>query len=127
MLPSEILDRAADIIVRDGWIQGSYYRPAEYDYEFDDEVNRQRDIKAAATAPCCQAGAIARAAHGVAWQPTPFPALTLIEARVKAEGYMQLHLGVTSAICWNDEAGRTAEEVVEALRCAAALARREGE
>lgn len=131
MKPSEILDKAADIIVRDGWWQGAYYKEPSTDLPAG-EIWRWADDEARRTAPCCQAGAISRAAFGVAWADT----LAQVDhvqggAYSRADGYMRRYahktFGDTSPIAWNDEPERTAEEVVEALRGAAELAREAGE
>lgn len=124
MKPSEVLDTAANIIVRDGWYQGAYYKEAE-------EATVADDLRAAGTAPCCQAGAIGRAVSGVAWYPYT-PSTSLTEEQVLMEDaerfmirYVRTTFGVSSPIDWNDQPGTTAGQVVEALRGAARMARAE--
>ncbi len=118
MKPSEILDSAANIILRDGWHQGDFYKiPNPYtNAEEEEEANR--------TGPCCQDGALQRAVWGRAWHSgrhckPEFPAYW------EAREYMDRHLG-QDPIYWNDHLASTREEVVEALRSAAELARSEG-
>jgi len=122
MKPSEILDAAANIVLRDGWHQGTYFAVEPEDpQDVQDEKNR--------TAPCCQAGAISRAAYGMAW--VTYPRTTDIDlqrlgAHAKAGHYMGQYIrrvhGATP-IEWNDRPERTAGEVVAALRGAADDAR----
>jgi hypothetical protein len=118
---SEVLDSAANIILRDGWNQDSYFKLGGD----EDESNK--------SGPCCQAGAISRAAFGYAWVNHGGVSykFELHEARRKADYYMARYLlhtrGESSPICWNDDPERTAEEVVAALRGAAELAREAGE
>lgn len=132
MKPSEILDTAANIIIRDGWNQGVYYKTVSYSPnddaypDLDDEANR--------TAPCCQAGAISRAIFGKAWtsfstHPDPSSAWTVkASADNYANRYIRLrHKGVKGAIEFNDLPTTTADDVVAALRGAAQLAREGGE
>jgi len=135
MKPSEVLDRAADIIIRDGWLQGHYYLEVDWEDCADDRA--ELDRKARESAPCCQAGAISRAAYGVAWRS----AWRRLDERVseaqkfaaaKAEGYMQQYVrevlgSRVSSIAWNDAPDTTAEDVIDALRGAAGLARASGE
>lgn len=141
MKPSEILDNAANILLRDGWHQGMYYE--EVNYTGGTAEDYQAASKAAnQTAPCCQAGAITRAAFGYAWVgfPKPNELATLHDRRerdaavAKANGYMRdlvFSLGegeeYTSTVAWNDAPGRTKDEVVAALRAAAERARAAGE
>lgn len=127
MKASEALDKAADILLRDGWYQGQFFRYLRGD-------SNPMIAPENKTAPCCQDGAINRAVYGLA-----FPSMqalgreeTVAEAKlVKAAAtymgkYVYAHHGQTSAIHWNDQAGRKKKEVVAALRGAAELARAEG-
>jgi len=129
MKPSEVLDKAADIIIRDGWMQGDFYLTTNGSGRYWDEQE-------AKSAPCCQFGAINRAVWGYAWAPSRVAEQwggPNMWVAAKAEGYInryvQENLGLLGigAVHWNDEDGRTAEEVVAALRAAAELARQEGE
>lgn len=131
---SEVLDKAATIVENDGWYQGEYYQGADYtlgeDYDVQDERARQKN-------PCCQRGAISRAATGYAWvsyrERSEFPDGLFVAIKV-ADEYMNRYVHETlgfpkehgSAIAWNDESARSAVEVAAALRGAAALARSEG-
>lgn len=127
MKASEALDKAADILLRDGWHQGHFfkYKPGSVSPMTDPENK---------TAPCCQDGAIARAIWGYAF--VSHLALgreeTVAEANLarSAQGFMSkyvyAHHGQTSPIHWNDQVGRKKKEVVAALRGAAELARAEG-
>lgn len=123
MKPSDVLDKAAEIIIRDGWYQGEYFETPD-DPADRDQANR--------TAPCCQAGAISRAAHGVAWL-IGWDAVDRAEshARYRAERYMRDYIraryGTRSSVEWNDTVARDADEVVTALRGAAEEARRAGQ
>lgn len=122
MKPSEILDKAADIIIRDGWHQGAYFK-------VDRNDTAEEDAARAMTAPCCQEGAIMRAAFGSAW-PRMWEARTNQEKR-KASGYMNAYVqgttGNYSAIAWNDLSTTTKDDVVYALRQSANEAREAGE
>ncbi|WP_432112824.1 DUF6197 family protein [Streptomyces sp. S1] len=125
MKPSEILDAAANIILRDGWHQGTYFAFEPHDpREVCEEKNR--------TAPCCQAGAISRAAFGVALREGGLKEAT--DARVlafsRASHYMLWHVQQTynvTPIEWNDRPTTTKDDIVTALRGAADDARRAGE
>lgn len=131
MKASEVLDKAADIVVRDGWIQGQYYREADLVGVGDDDGYLERDAEAKKSAPCCQAGAVCRALFGVAWRPYGMGDYNAQLARGRAEFFMQRYVkdvfGADSAIEWNDRATTTAEDVTAALRGAAELAREAGE
>lgn len=120
MKASDVLDKAADIIIRDGWCQGEYYKSS---MSMDDEVDAL--VK---HAPCCQAGAIYRAIWGKAWAATHIVGIPEADRVTldEASHYMKVHLRVDSPIAWNDAEGRTAGEVIAALRAAAELARRDG-
>lgn len=132
--PSEALDAAADIIFRDGWVQGMYYREPQYVPRQTLAESRGAAEKAKRTAPCCQEGAINRAIYGLAWVNSidrrQLPD-TITQISDGARRYMHEHIretfGAASPIDWNDRTGRTAEEVVQALRDAAVLARSRGE
>lgn len=136
MKPSEVLDKAADIIERDGWIQGAYYREVDRGADLstwnldDDDANR--------TAPCCQAGGVARAVCGWAWpgghgggkrRRTPEGSVLIH----KATGYMNRYVAALTGddamtgVSYNDAPGRTAGEMTTALRAAAGQARAAGE
>lgn len=125
MKPSEILDKAADIIVRDGWHQGSYF-------ETDPNATAEEDAELAKTAPCCQDGAILRAVYGTAW-PTTWqhgesdPKKEKMAADEYMIGYVKKAYGVGSPIAWNDRSTTTKDDVVTALRGAANNAREAGE
>lgn len=124
MKPSEILDKAADIVIRDGWIQGAYFL-------VDHADTPEQDTERAKTAPCCQEGAVMRAAYGSAWL-SPFQVEgSLYGAKRKASGYMNKYIAGTtgeySAIAWNDLSTTTKDDVVYALRQSANYAREAGE
>lgn len=147
MLPSEILDNAANIILRDGWWQGTYYKEVDYDEaisaapegESESAALRKASEVAEKTAPCCQEGAINRAACGYAWLSSERRLTTPredVKARDEAVRWMRQYLNATesldgaevrSAVSWNDHPDTTAEKVVAALRAAAELARNGGE
>lgn len=102
---ADVLDRAADIIERNGWWRKSYY-----------------DFGAVGSKPkcelaCCARGAINLAANG----RTPDRLSNLGEDALHA---LERYLGISgehpdSVADWNDEPGRTVEEVIAALRGAA--------
>lgn len=129
MKPSEILDKAAEIIERDGWIQGKYYQTDRHNPKSDQAANEH--------GPCCQAGAISRAAYGTAWASYAERAdnREAQEASSRADRYMRLYLvregkavgEHASPIEWNDRPNRTADEVTAALRGAAEMARTNGD
>ena len=135
MLPSEILDNAANILLRDGWWQGTYYKEPDLVVDTDEDmlaISRTADQ----TAPCCQEGAINRAAIGYAWFSSERRRTASQEdtrARDEAVRWMRRYVEEQSAgtwrspVAWNDESDRTVDEVVEALRGAAELARNHGE
>ncbi len=121
MKPSEILDQAANTLLRDGWYQGEYYK--------DDGTSA-----ANRSGPCCQEGAISRAAFGYAYvdylNSVRDQSEALRKAQDDASRYMRNFVcqdGHRSSIDFNDAPGRTREEVVNALRGAAAYARLAGE
>ena len=132
---SELLDKAAQIVETDGWYQGEFYRPVKYEGEFETEY-QEKDEAARKSAPCCQSGAISRAATGFAWlsfrERREFPE-NVIQAGRRAEGFMNeyvqevLRFGAGSAVSWNDQPERTADEVAAALRGAAGMARAAGD
>jgi len=100
-----ILDKAADVIERNGWYQGSY---------FNEVAGR-----APADCPVCTYGAIHIAAFG-----EPTPVLETEESAMgeanRAVNVLRKYLGITSVgAVWNDASDRTAEQVITALRGAA--------
>lgn len=121
--PSEALDKAVEIIERDGWNQGEYYRtprPVE-----DYEENTRLDEEAKRSAPCCQRGAIIRALTGT-WKTITEMSHADAETVLRAHGYCRQLTGY-HPIEWNDAPDRTKEEVVDMLKRAAELAREAGE
>ena len=111
--PAEVLDAAADRIERDGWHQGDFFADQPSLPSFD-ESDIARVLKAKPQ-PCCVMGALIAEADGD---------MELAEDR--AGRLLELHLGlsyISQVPQWNDEAGRTKEEVVAALRAAAAKER----
>lgn len=123
MKPSEALDKAVEIIERDGWIQGEYYRtprPVQ-----DHEENARLDEEARRSAPCCQRGAVIRALTGT-WKSINEISGADSETMLRAHGYCRQLTG-GHPIEWNDAPGRTKEEVVDMLKRAAELAREAGE
>jgi hypothetical protein len=95
---ADLLDKAADIIERDGWCQGKYASDPE-------------------TGPCCALGAIRRAATG-----TAFPACDDDWDAITNAGRALARLtGFVPG--WNDTQGRQAVEVTAALHAAAEKAR----
>jgi hypothetical protein len=117
--PADTLQRAAEHLERHGWTQGAYYA----DYSSD-------------TPPACVIGALAIAAYGY---PNPDPFSDEFDPDsadsdgwhrfVTAEQHLHTHLGLRpidpdstdpeTLDDWNDADGRTAAEVITALRAAA--------
>jgi hypothetical protein len=122
--PSEVLDRAADLIEPEGaWTQ--FIAAAEAPLADPDDVPTDEDgdiIEPDETAPemrCwCATGAIWKAAN-----LGPFPAAPMAEA---ATDFVRQVVGY-SVTSWNDAPERTQAEVVAALRKAADLARADGQ
>lgn len=116
MLTSEILDKAADVIERNGWTQGDWY-----------DVDARGDSR---ECPVCALGAINVAGGSL---PDEFPdgprraaALVLADRLGVLEDALSYGLSNTVGRDWNDVAGRTAEEVVAELRAAVASEREAG-
>jgi hypothetical protein len=123
MKPSEALDKAAEIIERDGWTQGVYYlEPAPTG---DYEENIRRDEEARRSAPCCQRGAIVRALAGT-WKALFALSKGERDTVRTAHGFCREVTG-GHPVEWNDAPGRTKEEVIDMLKSAASLARKAGE
>lgn len=102
--PEDVLELAASILEREGWIQGYAHRDGRY----------------------CAWGAITVAAGGRYDSVDDF---RLLEA--PSEGLVQhaailleTYLNDREIATWNDESGRTKQEVVDALRLAAKLRQR---
>jgi hypothetical protein len=108
---SEVLDLSADAIQSRGWIQSKGWN-------------------AVGGGPVCLEGGI-MAALGMTWQNTDLPdsdeefaELSACPAYVAVKEYLGDVLGEHySLFNWNDMSVRTAEEVVEVLRSAAAVER----
>jgi hypothetical protein len=121
--PSEALDKAVEVIERDGWIQGAYYREPPVDLPHAEYVTAEAEGRK--SAPCCQRGAIVRAVTGTWRSLSVLPEVDRDTIR-GAHGYCRQVAG-KHPIEWNDDPGRTKEEVVEMLKSAAGLARNNGE
>ena len=106
--PAEVLEAAADRIERDGWYRGDFFADPPPYFNVDDIAR----ILIATPKPCCVSGAlIAEVGH--------YDTDT-------AERLLMQHLGlrwIDELPRWNDAPGRTKEEVVAALRAAAAKER----
>lgn len=127
---SDTLSKAADILERDGWLQGAYYKEPEVVYAYP-ELDPAADEEARRTAPCCQRGAISRAVFGSAYVVSAYGSPVGYGSDFYAafryfDEYMMYERGVEGTVAWNDAPGRTKGEVVEALRGAAGKARGEG-
>jgi hypothetical protein len=113
MKTSEVLNRAADVIQRDGWYQGGYSPDA--DKAMTTLVGR----------PVCALGAIHVAADEwllwfedlQCWAGGRTP-VTDVVAKILARHIDHPDLFIPA---WNDHEGRTAAEVIEALRAAAII------
>lgn len=104
---ADVLDGAADIIERNGWWRQYYYDPGS-----------QLPMRDCAV---CARGAINLAANGK--NPN-----RLSDVGQDALRALERYLGISgeyphSVADWNDKPGRTAEEVIAALRGAAAAER----
>ena len=136
MKPSDVLESAANIILRDGWWQGSYFKIPPVTGGGDlaglgfTESYKASEEEANRSAPCCQDGAISRAATGWAW-PNGKAAFESCASAAQAAKWMRRYTEANfeerSPIAWNDAHGRTKEDVVAALRGAAEMAREAGE
>lgn len=123
MKPSEALDKAVEIINRDGWIQGEYYRTPRPVQDHEESVRLDEEAKR--SAPCCQRGAVIRALTGT-WKSINEMSDPDEKTMLRAHGYCR-QLTNNHPIEWNDAEGRTKEEVVDMLKRAAELAREAGE
>lgn len=101
MNSADVLDRAAEIIEHNGWAQGQYFVP-----EFG---------KAPEDCRVCAIGAINVALYAA--KPTVLPSQ---ERTFPLSSVVEWYLDVYDLAEWNDAKDRTAEEVIAALRGAAA-------
>lgn len=110
---ADILDKAADHLNRVGWMQGYLY----------DEV--QAEEKARQDCPACAVGAINTVVYGT--PSYPIYEQQIRDTAVAAETVLAEHLGlgILTIPQWNDDAERTAEQVVQAFRDTAASLRAE--
>ena len=119
MEASEILSKAAEILERDGWHQGSYYKIPDKQWTPTSEM-----VEAAETAPVCSMGALYRAVSGSA-SLHPTVKLAQDEWRANAKGLgeatkrLAKQIGTDCIIDWNDEVGRSKEDVILAFKKAA--------
>lgn len=105
MSTADTLDEAADIIERNGWTQGDYHRP--------DGSKPPRDWPVDTTGALNLALGADTPSHDI--QPDS-----------SAEVALMRYLGIEYVPGWNDAEGRTVEEVIAALRGAAAAEREAG-
>jgi hypothetical protein len=105
-----VLDGAAAHIDTVGWHQGRMYDSGQADAGTPVEQCR-----------VCAIGAVYAAIHGVPRAGVEGPALTLA---IAAENALEGHLD-GSVVAWNDEQGRTKDDVTTALRATAASLRGE--
>ena len=137
MKPSEALEAAANIVLRDGWWQGAWFEYARPIAGEETGALTARDDEANQAGPCCQDGAISRAVTGWACPGASADAAGLLDnstrfrVRARATHFMREHVrrvhGIDSPITWNDLASTTSDDVVAALRGAAEDAREAGE
>lgn len=113
MKTSEILDRAADLIERNGWTRDEWYK--------------RRRAEDPRDCPVCAGGALDAAAGCDPGEPEYSPALIAaigaFAARVDPAFDPAAAYGYGTVANWNDAPGRTAEDVVRELRAAAATER----
>lgn len=130
MKASEVLESAANIILRDGWNQNAYFLNPDISTLTPDQCGAAVD-EANQSAPCCQEGAICRAGTGWAFYggkaTTYDQRLAVRRATSWMERYVYANYQQRSPIAWNDLPSTTKEEVVAALRGAAEMARAAGE
>ena len=102
----EVLERAADKIERDGWAQG----------DKDGVIPRE-------SVGHCASTAITETCYGK--DDTWLVEASMFGVMTEAESALEVAIGgndISSIFEWNDEPGRTAEEVIAMLRaCAASL------
>jgi hypothetical protein len=111
MTPADLTQAAsdlyatADMIERDGWHQGS---------NWNDLAGKLPN-----EAPACFFGSAYKVVHGFPWYPTSVAALDRANAAGYAvAGFLKLP-SLHAVASWNDERGRTAEEVCAVIRQAA--------
>ena len=102
---ADILDAAADIVEHNGWNQGDYYRPEGGKQPQDCPVDTTGALNLALGADT--------PSHDI--QPDS-----------PAEVALMKYLGIEYVPGWNDAPDRTAEQVIAALRSAAAAERERG-
>lgn len=109
---ADVLDKALTVLDRVGWHQGDAYA-------FYDEQQEEEEDLAPSECRVCLEGAIHIAVEG---QPTP-PEMPREEALAEAAvAALRKQLNVKDVTLWNDEAGRTFDEVRDvAARTAAHL------
>lgn len=111
MKPSELLHAAGDLVARPGgWTQGSYARDKNGNTSVEYYTGSQEE----ASVCWCAKGAILRIAS------------EHFACTNAAEWYIRQILGFSNLIAWNDEKGRTQEEVVTLFRKAEQLAKDQG-
>jgi hypothetical protein len=112
------LDRAAAVIETRGWTQHHYYRRTEAD-------GPSLDLRT--TAAVCLIGGLCAAIN----DGDPRPSMLVLDGPewdryYEAEGVLTCELGQGPCM-WNDEDGRTAEQVIAFLRTTAANLRSQSE
>jgi hypothetical protein len=139
MRPSEILDKAADIVERNGWTKGEWYRPVEMG---PDESGADGGDVPENECPVCAGAAINLALKYLPdyqhdddfMDENAEMAFTALAARVDHEVRQDVETGrpllahhlLDAVTSWNDRHDRTADEVVAELRAAAASEREAG-
>lgn len=97
MKDSEVLECAIEMLVEEGWIQGTYYRDGE---------------------GYCSVGAVAACLYGAPC----YPYTDLARSLLRAAGFPNPEM-VNRPTGWQDATGRTKEEVIAALQKAVEVAR----
>ncbi|MEU3052228.1 DUF6197 family protein [Streptomyces griseus] len=119
MTPEEILLKAADVIQRDGWHQGALFEGS------NKAPTPQRDV-AAREAPVCALGAISRATWGSCSSTGREYLASVVAAEADATCLLLKQVEASTAgrypsiPMWNDAPERSAEDVILALKRAAA-------
>lgn len=107
MATSDVLYKAADLIDFDGWHQGGY------------APDQTEDGTSMEGLPACALGALYKAAgKPLVWSTSV--ACWVGHGDLAAIDVLAGHVG-SYVPYWNDKNGRTAEEVIEALRAAAVI------
>lgn len=115
--PQDVLREAAEILQRDGWHQGSFYKEP-----LSGGVNA--DLEASREAPVCSLGAINRAVYGYAYDGKSHVGYQALDAAKSnltywAEKLLMAQIDGHPVPHWNDAPERTVEDVILTFKRAA--------